>query len=727
MISPLILILIVISVRAWGVNIPRKEKQLDAAAGPQKVKIISLFAEPLITVLGQISWARQSIGDYNGALEYGRKCLELARKAGAGQQTGAALNLLTVIHLRKGDYALARTCASQVYSISRESGNKNLMAVAQNNIGVSYDYQGNYREALEYYLKALELREEIGDKTLIAASLNNIGVIYKLLGNNREALKYYDRALKIKIELKDERGLANLYINIGNIYSDMKNKDKTLEYYLKSLEIDRKLNNQAGIASTLYNIGLLHNESRNYSQALEYFQQSLAIREKLGEKTSIALPLIDIGNVYQEQRRFLPAVRSIEQGLNLARQSGALDVLQYGCMILSTTYEKMGDFRRALQYYKEYKEAAEKIINSETGKQIAAIQASYEAVKQEKEIEILKKNNDIQKLMLNRQRLIRNVLIAAVAVILLLGVQLIRKYRYIFTFWKKKHYIGHYKILEQMAAGGMGTIYRTTDIMDSHQRTVAVKMLREEYFTDEVQKKRFKQEASIIDQLVHPNIVKVMERGESEGGLYIAMELLEGPTLAEIIQEQKRLPIPMALNIMVQIADAIKSIHAADIIHRDLKPENIVLIKKEDNPYFVKLLDFGLATTQYMSRLTETGMVVGTIFYLSPEQIAGDKLTLASDVHALGVIFYEMLSGVKPFVGETTIDVMKQVMDKEPIHPAKFRSDIDITLCDLVMFMIKKNPASRPNIETIYNILKELEIHYRRSAVRNDLEKEQAL
>ncbi len=713
MISLLMLILPVISVRVLGVDIPQHEKQRGALESRQKIKIQALLAEPLITALGQISWTRQSIGDYNGALEYGRQCLELSRKLGAGQQVGTALNLLAVIHLRKGDYALARSYASRAFAISRESGNKNVMAVAQNNIGVSYDYQGNFREALEYYLKALELREEIGDKTLIAASLNNIGVIYKQLGNNREALKYYDRALKIKLELKDERGLANLYINIGNIYKDMKNKDKVLEYYQESLEIDRKLNNQTGIASTLYNIGLLYNESRDYVRALEYFRQSLAIRENLGEKTSIAQTLIDIGNIYQELRRFQPAVRSIEQGLNLAIESGAQDVLQYGCLILSTTYEKMGDFRRALRYYKEYKEAAEKIINSETGKQIAAIQAGYEAVKKEKEIEILKKNNDIQRLTLNRQRLVRNVLIAAVIVILLLGVQLVRKYRYIFTFWKKKHYIGHYKILEQMASGGMGTIYRTTDIMDSHQRTVAVKVLREEYFADEVQKKRFKQEAAIIDQLVHPNIVKVMERGESEGGLYIAMELLEGPTLAEIIQEQKRLPVPMALNIMVQIADALKSIHAADIIHRDLKPENIVLVKKEDNPYFVKLLDFGLATTQYMSRLTETGMVVGTIFYLSPEQIAGNKLTFASDVHALGVIFYEMLAGVRPFLGETTIDVMKQVMDKEPIHPAKFRSDIDITLCDLVMFMIKKNPASRPNIETIYNILKELEIHYR--------------
>ena len=132
-----------------------------------------------------------------------------------------------------------------------------------------------------------------------------------------------------------------------------------------------------------------------------------------------------------------------------------------------------------------------------------------------------------------------------------------------------------------MGSGGMGTVYRAADIIDSsHRKILAVKVLKEEYFADETQKKRFKQEASLIDQVVHPNIVRVIERGETEGGLYIAMEVLEGPSLAEFLREKKKLGNTLALSIMVQIADALKSIHAMNIIHRDLKPDNIKLVEE---------------------------------------------------------------------------------------------------------------------------------------------------
>lgn len=657
--------------------------------------------------LDQLSRAYYFLGDHAQALDFGKKSLDLAGKMKNPRAQAIAFNTLSIILNRQGDYAQARDYAQQAYRIFDRIGEKMLTAVALNNIGISFDMQGKYEKALAYYLQSLKIKEELGDKTMIASSLNNIGVIQMLLGNKQSALDYYQRALKIRQELGDQRGIATLYNNIGNIYKDLKDREKTLEYYRKSLDLDRKLGNLSGISSTLFNIGLVYEESKDLTQALDHFQQSLAIRQKLQEKDSIGETLIQIGKIYQGQGRFKEAVTTVNQGLDLCREAGAKDNLSTGYLVLSAAFESMKDFRSALEYYKNYKNIADQVLDADTRKKITEIQGQYEADKKEQEIVILKKNNEIQRLMLNRQRLIRNFMIVALVLVLLLSVQLLRKYRYLFAFWKKKNYIGHYKILEQMGTGGMGTVYRAADIVNA-KTTLAIKVMREEFFTDEIQKKRFKQEASLIDQLVHPNIVRITERGESGSNLYIAMELLEGPTLAEIIKSEKRMDIAVALHIMMQVADALNAIHAANIIHRDLKPENIILIDREGDTYFVKLLDFGLATTQYLSRLTETGMVVGTIFYLSPEQLTVGQLSPASDIFALGVIFYEMLTGEKPFSGETAVEVMKQIVDKEPLPPDVFRPDIDRTLSNLVRYMLRKNPAHRPDAGTVFNILREM-------------------
>jgi tetratricopeptide (TPR) repeat protein/tRNA A-37 threonylcarbamoyl transferase component Bud32 len=689
----------------------RKDPQKALEYGEKSLELLGRFQDKEIEfgVLDQMCQAYLYLGDYSQAMEYGEKGLELARKIGSRKSEGLAFNIIGIIYDYKGDYSKSREYSSRAFDIFREIGEKRLMCTALNNIGISFDMQGNYEKALEYYLKSLRIKEEIGDKELIARSLNNIGVVLQVMGSSEEALKYYSRSLRIREEQGDRRGIALLYGNIGNVYKEMKDYSRALDYYQKSLEIDRELNNQSGVASTLYNIGSLYRQSEDYQQALDYLQRSLSLREQMGEKGSIAETLIETGKVYNRLGRYYEAVRNIEQGLAAAREIEALAPLRDGFQALSESYEALGNFRRALQYHKEYKNTADKILNSESQKKIAEIQARYEADKKEKEIMILKKNNQIQQLILIRQRFVRNLMIAGFIVVLLAGVYFIHKYRYVFVFWKKKNYIGHYRIIEQMGSGGMGTVYRASDVVDStHKKTIAVKVLREEFFADEVQKKRFKQEATIIDQVNHPNIVRVIERGESEAGLYIAMEVLEGPTLAELILKEEKPDTPQSLKIMVQIADAIKSIHAMDIIHRDLKPDNIKLVEKDGDPYFVKLMDFGLAVTQHMTRLTETGLVVGSLSYLSPEQVSGGKITTATDIHAMGVIFYEMLTGLKPFIGETTIDIMKQILAREPIEITRFRPDLDRSLADLIMFMLKKDPALRPTADAVFALLESL-------------------
>jgi ligand-binding sensor domain-containing protein/tRNA A-37 threonylcarbamoyl transferase component Bud32 len=286
-------------------------------------------------------------------------------------------------------------------------------------------------------------------------------------------------------------------------------------------------------------------------------------------------------------------------------------------------------------------------------------------------------------------------------------INFFRKYVALSGFWKKQKLVGNYKLLDKIGSGGMGTVYKAENRTDKTQM-VAIKVLKEELFEDESSRKRFKQEAVIVDQLDHPNIVRVFERGQSKHSMFIAMELLEGRTLTDKINKENRLDVLEGLHIMIQVTDAIAKIHSKGIIHRDMKPDNVMLVGKGNDPNFVKLLDFGLARMQHQTRLTQSGMVIGTINYMAPEQISGSGFSGATDVYSMGVMFYEMMTGEKPFVGETTIDIMKQIIDKTPIDPMRFRFELPAELNDLILRMVEKESEDRPEVEDVLDTLKRI-------------------
>ena len=279
-----------------------------------------------------------------------------------------------------------------------------------------------------------------------------------------------------------------------------------------------------------------------------------------------------------------------------------------------------------------------------------------------------------------------------------------RKYLAMVNFFNRQKYVGKFKLLEKVGAGGMGTVYKAVNMMDKTE-TVAIKVLKEEMFTDEKNVKRFKQEAAIIDQLDHPNIVRIIERGQAKNNLFIAMEYLDGKTLSQKIKDEKQLDISEAIHIMLQISEALGKIHSKNIIHRDMKPDNIMLVTKNNDPNYVKILDFGLAKTQFQTRLTQTGVVIGTISYMAPEQISGKGAFIASDIYSLGTMFYEMLTGDKPFLGDTTIDTMRKIMDITPDEPSKFRQDSSPELDNLIMWMLNKKKEIRPTIFEVHEAL----------------------
>lgn len=388
---------------------------------------------------------------------------------------------------------------------------------------------------------------------------------------------------------------------------------------------------------------------------------------------------------------------SLEEAGKLVKKHGPKYSKQRYFLLESQINEKEKKFETAVSFFEAFHEEYKKNYNAQRNRQVLMLQEQFEIDDKEKELQV-------QKLTISKQRMVRHFLILILLLISLASVQFFKRYRHLFSFWKKKNHVGKYRLQEKIGSGAMGGIYKAYDVHHK-EKPIAIKVLKEEYGQDEEFKRRFKNEGSILDQINHPNIVHVYERGEYEHHFYIAMELIEGKKLADLMEEG-----PMDLDsiptIMLQIADALKCIHKRGIIHRDLKPENIMIKSSDNNPYEVKILDFGLAQAQTLTKLTQTGYIMGTVFYLAPERLMSQKSTPASDIYAFGVIAYQLLAGEQPFFAESNAAVVNQIMKAKPIDPIKFRPDTPKPLNTLILKMLSKNSTHRPTAQQIINHLK---------------------
>jgi len=255
-----------------------------------------------------------------------------------------------------------------------------------------------------------------------------------------------------------------------------------------------------------------------------------------------------------------------------------------------------------------------------------------------------------------------------------------------------------YRIEEKVGEGGMGTVYRATHAYIGS--TVAVKVLHAHLSSDSTALERFRREARAAGQIRHPNAVAVTDFGVTrEGGLaYLVMEFLEG---VELRSKMKGRPLEYdeILDIIRQTCAAVRAAHSKGIIHRDLKPENIWLLTDEDGAQRVKVLDFGIAKLKAVSgegTLTEQGMIVGTPYYMSPEQCTGGaELDPRSDVYSLGVILFEMLIGDVPFRAPTAMGVVVKHINNLPSPPSALRNDIPATIDDVVLRALSKKREER--------------------------------
>jgi serine/threonine-protein kinase len=247
---------------------------------------------------------------------------------------------------------------------------------------------------------------------------------------------------------------------------------------------------------------------------------------------------------------------------------------------------------------------------------------------------------------------------------------------------------GRYRILGRIGSGGMADVYRAED---THLgREVALKILHRRFAQDQEFVERFRREASSAAGLQHPNVVGVFDRGEHEGTYYIAMEHLPGRTLKEIVTAEAPLPQEAAIDLGVQILRAAGFAHRRGVIHRDFKPHNVIV----DEAGNAKVTDFGIARAG-SSEITETGSIMGTAQYLSPEQAQGTAVTAASDLYSIGVMLYEMLAGRLPFDGDSAVSVALKHLSEQPPPLSQFRPDVSPSLEAVVMAALAKDPAQR--------------------------------
>jgi len=216
----------------------------------------------------------------------------------------------------------------------------------------------------------------------------------------------------------------------------------------------------------------------------------------------------------------------------------------------------------------------------------------------------------------------------------------------------------HFKIIEQVGQGGMGVVYRAHDV--TLERDVALKFLPTQYTSDREIVERFKREAKAAAALNHPNIITVYEVGEHEGQTFIAMEHVKGESLRDRMKQQ--LSPSETIELISQVCDGLSKAHKADIVHRDIKPENIMI----DEDGRVRILDFGLAKLRNVSKLTKTATTLGTLNYMSPEQLQGLEIDQRTDIWSIGVVFCEMLAGLHPFQSDNEGAVVYSILNEEP-------------------------------------------------------------
>ncbi len=249
--------------------------------------------------------------------------------------------------------------------------------------------------------------------------------------------------------------------------------------------------------------------------------------------------------------------------------------------------------------------------------------------------------------------------------------------------------VGSYKIIDKIGEGGMGAVFKGVDVM--LEREVAIKMLRPELARNPQIVERFRTEAVTLAKLNHPYIATLYSFIRQGDDFFMVMEYVSGDTLDAIIRRSGAMPVDRAVNLACQALEGIQHAHSLDIIHRDIKPANMMVTREGT----IKVMDFGIARVLGTDRLTKAGHLIGTVEYMSPEQVRGEETDGRSDVYSLGILLYEILTGRVPFTATSEYELMRRQIEDAPTPPRVFAADIPLAVEQVIMRALAKRPEAR--------------------------------
>jgi len=441
-------------VSAQNFNADSLETRLDQTNGKERVHLLNelasiyrnslpkkslQYAEEALTIIGKtnnldkakalnsIASYYSVISQYEKALENFEAALKVAIENDHPEIISEIYNNIGIVYYKKTDY----DNALQYYQKALQYCENDILGstIKLMNIGQVYYYRGEYDIALEYYQRVLEISEQNSQQITIAHSLKEIGTIYYKWGKYDKARQNFQQALIIYQESGNKKRTAIILNWLGMIYKRENNYQKAIEYQKRSLKIKREINNKVGIANSLNGLGISYKKLGDYTQALKYYQEALHIQKEINDEIGVAATISNIGRLYQILGNTDSALNMFFKSNNIARRIDYKQVQINNYNSIAGTYRQTNKPAEALKYYEKYMALKDSVFNEEKHKQFAEIETKYETEKKEKENQILKQQNELNELVISKQKVQRNSLIIISLIILISLILIYREFR----------------------------------------------------------------------------------------------------------------------------------------------------------------------------------------------------------------------------------------------------------------------------------------------------------
>ncbi|MCP4216074.1 MAG: tetratricopeptide repeat protein, partial [bacterium] len=392
------------------------------------------------------------------------EALELLDKAEIRAHELGAETLAARIRLLKGDtyktisqFERALTYYEKCRPHFEKTGNTNRLIDVYTEIGTMHMRVGDHNKALEYLLKGLYIAENSSYTDGLVTALNALGVTYHILSNMEKSRYYLERAWKIVKTRPPRLSSLSIPINLGGLIYQENDNDAALELYQKGLAMSEKLELKYFISFYLHQIGVHYRKTERLDKALAYCTDAMNMEKEIGNRRAYALSLALLGSIYAEKKNFKKGREFLDAALKIAGELKSKRDIKSMYFMFSTLYETKKDYKKSLEYHKLYYDMSYEMLNETTSKQVAEMQTRYETLKKEKKIQLLEKDNEMQ-------RKNRNYLIAALFMAVILLALLVKRFIYLLSFWKSRKHIAHYRIMEEIGSGGVGIVYKAHSI-----------------------------------------------------------------------------------------------------------------------------------------------------------------------------------------------------------------------------------------------------------------------